>query len=525
MYIEFLARKQQIKHAIVSAVIWGLLAHGYILFNKISYHDDIFCLYTLGGTYGSGRWSLGVLGSLAQRLVGGTYSAPALNGIISILIIAIVAAIITVMFQLEGKIWIWAVSAILETIPVVTATFAYMFTAPYYMLAMLLAVAAAFFISRQDKWVDINGVLAIICVAGAMGIYQAYFGVTVSCVLVYLIWNYGSIVQRGTSKESFVKLIVYGIRSVLYMGMGIVVYALENKFFLFITHYELSDYRGVNTMFDVTPKALFISAVGTYKSFGQMFLNDYVGLTSVFPIRLALWILWLVTLGCLIKMTVRYRKKVLCNIAWWIMILLLPMTFHIVNIMVSGGDTEVHTLMLYSVVMMYIFPVAIISREMREAGIANEVVKKGLKVCSVLAIYVVIFIYAVVDNQAYMRVELLQNQAKAFYNRLIERIENVDGYEATDTIYIVGILEADTSSLTDIPQFPAVSMTGYTMSTNDFINDYAWKEYVRWQLGTNFVYETQTPDEEMIRKMKCYPDDGSIQRIDGTVVVKFSDEK
>ena len=46
---------QQI-YCFVAALIAGIVAHGYIIFNRISYHDNTACLFNLGGTYESGRW-------------------------------------------------------------------------------------------------------------------------------------------------------------------------------------------------------------------------------------------------------------------------------------------------------------------------------------------------------------------------------------------------------------------------------------------------------------------------------------
>lgn len=515
----------EIKWTMCSSVIIGLLTHAYILYNKISYHDDIFCLYTLGGTYGSGRWSLGILGALMRRLFGGTYSAPGLNGILSILLIAVAATLIVEMFSVKNIWWIVATAGIMETIPVVTSTFSYMFTAPYYMIALVFAVLGAFLITRKQKWFDWHCIGAVLSMAVAVGIYQAYFAVTVSLVLSYLIWNFDEIVGSDARRNGAKKLLLGGIRALVLMALGMAAYALFNKVFLAVTHYELSDYRGVNNMFSVTFSGLLSSAAGTYKAFVSMFVKDYVGLTSVLPIRLALIILWILAIVCMIRESIRRKAGAWCNILYWGMAALLPLAFHIVNVMVSGGDTGIHTLMLYSLAQMFIFPIVILAKYTGGCAVSFEKTKytAGMTAVSVAMAYLIIFSYAVVDNQAYMRVQLLQNEATAFYNRLITRIEGTEGYLQSDSIYIAGALEISDKNLTEVPQFPAVTMTGYTMTTDEFINDYAWKEYVRWQLGFDPVYEAQVPDVSAISEMPCYPDADSIRIVDDVVVVKFSD--
>ena len=47
--------------AFVAAMVIGLIAHGYIIFNRISYHDNTACLFSLGATYELGRWGLGII--------------------------------------------------------------------------------------------------------------------------------------------------------------------------------------------------------------------------------------------------------------------------------------------------------------------------------------------------------------------------------------------------------------------------------------------------------------------------------
>ena len=43
------------KAAIFSAFVFGILAHGMMLFNKYSFHDDIHYMFDVGSTYTLGR--------------------------------------------------------------------------------------------------------------------------------------------------------------------------------------------------------------------------------------------------------------------------------------------------------------------------------------------------------------------------------------------------------------------------------------------------------------------------------------
>ena len=67
--------------AFFSAAVFGLLAHGIMLFNKLSAHDDLHYLFELGTTVTTGRWTLHILYWLHTVFFQDTpMSLPLLNG-------------------------------------------------------------------------------------------------------------------------------------------------------------------------------------------------------------------------------------------------------------------------------------------------------------------------------------------------------------------------------------------------------------------------------------------------------------
>ena len=86
-----------LKTVLCSATFWGLLAHGMVLFNKYSFHDDARYFNDVGVTYKSGRWMLGILGSMSANLLGSkNYSLPVVNGTITILCIAAIVYLLAI---------------------------------------------------------------------------------------------------------------------------------------------------------------------------------------------------------------------------------------------------------------------------------------------------------------------------------------------------------------------------------------------------------------------------------------------
>ncbi len=74
--------------AFFSVLLCGLLAHGMMLFNKLSAHDDLHYLFELGTTVTTGRWTLHILYWLHTLFFQDVpMSLPVLNGVIAILCI------------------------------------------------------------------------------------------------------------------------------------------------------------------------------------------------------------------------------------------------------------------------------------------------------------------------------------------------------------------------------------------------------------------------------------------------------
>lgn len=81
-------------YAFFAAVITGVLSHGLALFNKYSFHDDTYCMFTVGSTLSSGRYMLYEISHFIQIIIGGLFSTPLYEGIITIVFVALSAIVL-----------------------------------------------------------------------------------------------------------------------------------------------------------------------------------------------------------------------------------------------------------------------------------------------------------------------------------------------------------------------------------------------------------------------------------------------
>jgi hypothetical protein len=100
-----------------ATLLWGLLAHGFMMANKLSYHDDINN-FGVGATFHFGRWMLSVFG-VSSRVIFGTknFSLPWFSGMISILLIAAAVCFFVKIFDIKKPLVCVAVSGLIIAFP------------------------------------------------------------------------------------------------------------------------------------------------------------------------------------------------------------------------------------------------------------------------------------------------------------------------------------------------------------------------------------------------------------------------
>ena len=127
----------------VSSFIWGIAAHGMMLFNKFSYHDDALWVDGFNDidTYGLGRWGRAVAGIIARMIFGGKHSStPLFFGLFTIACIALMLYLSCKRLRIQDALVIISLSGVMVCFPAVTGMFGFMFVAPYFFFGSFLGV-------------------------------------------------------------------------------------------------------------------------------------------------------------------------------------------------------------------------------------------------------------------------------------------------------------------------------------------------------------------------------------------------
>ncbi len=494
------------KTAFAAAMILGIIAHLYMFMNKLPNYDDM-SLNEFGATFRLGRWFLWVLGALAYHL-DFVYSLPWANGLITLVFIALSAGLTADLLQIKSAAGNVLIGAAMAVYPSWTATFFFMFTAPYYAIALFLAVCAVYMTIRAKRYF----VLASLMLACSMGIYQAYipFVATIYVIVIMLM-----ITEHETDYFKIVKCSFYYLAQLLSGG---VCYLLITKISLAVTNQELADYKGIDTIgnfsgvpFSEMIKKIFLDFFGlAYNNNLELSYNYVTKLMYLFLFVLSgiLIILW-------IKMFVKEKQHLK---AAEMLVMAVVFIVAINSIYLVCGD--VYSLMRFSYVNLIILPVCLIDRHKKVLNTQHYSNVVLMEWGMVFVAAAGIMSYCHFANAQYLSLDLGFEQASGYYGTVITQIKELEGYEPEMKTAFIGYDAIEDKSL-----YKNRVMEVFDMSGRDAVmaQAYSIEYFLKYYCGFDTELVEIDTNKEEIMQMPVYPAKGSMKIVDHTVVVKFSD--
>ena len=125
-------------------------------------------------------------------------------------------------------------------------------------------------------------------------------------------------------------------------------------------------------------------------------------------------------------------------------------------------------------------------------------------------------------NQAYMKKDLEKTATISLVTRIIDRIEQLDGYSPNDTqVYVVGDLRYSDLNRgnMDIPYLESKCGLWYNYSaTYNFVRYIT--DYMNYPM--RIAVNSNLADTNDVKNMPAFPANGSVKMIDGAAVIKLS---
>lgn len=491
------------KTAFMAAVLLGLLIHMPVLVRDIPNHDGLDSMYFDQNMITSGRWFLTVACGISSY-----FTIPWLIGLLGLLYLGVAAALLCEFLEIENKGTAVLVSGLLVAFPSLASTFAYVFTLDGYMLAVLLAVLAPLLTKKYNKGF-IGGGIAL---AFSLGIYQSYLA------FAMLLSIYGVVMLLLTDKT--VKEKVKGILHYLYMGLiGLALYYALLQLLLKVQGKVLASYQGISGMGEAAGAGFIENVKKLYADFFSFSIRSGVLFKNIFSVTATVLLLFL-CLAVIIGLT---QKEKLYKSVWFyavpvLLVIGLPVATNV--ILLISPEVTYHLLMRYQWVLYLICLL----------GFVDKYGKGNLERWIVTAASAVLILnFAVTDNIAYANLEKKYEKTYAYCNRLVDRMEQTDGYYPGIPVAMIGVISQTQYPVTDITGDVTGSMIGMT---GDYLlyTRTNYQAFFKHYLGVTINLVT---DEEMLaiydspeyRAMGTFPETDSVKVVDGILYIKLENSE
>lgn len=495
--------RKQWRICFFSALLFGLIAHLYRLTNWLPNWDGLVFRYDASDMAHFGRCFLGLANSLTSY-----YELPWLNGLLSLVYIALAAVCVCVLFSAERPVTCILIGGMMAVFPTVTSTMTYTYTADGYCLGLLCACLAALLLSRGGKW----SVPAILLIIFSYGIYQAYIAVTIVLLLVHL--ADGLMFQGEQPLHSLKKALRFLVCGIL----GSAGYWLSLQAILSVTGTELSDYQGIGDAFSFSSSALVTAAKLCVKRFFSFFFDFSEGLNFYSLLNLLLFaFLIFFSLYALFRLrpfSPWYRGALL-------LVYLTALPFGASVLYFLNSEVDYHNLMTMGY---FAFPLMFILLYERMDGLSSRLLY--FKNWSVLLLSsAMIFNFIVIANVSYHELQMAYERSYGTAIRIADRIEQTDGASECQTLAVFGALPGSEAYSLNLPPDITGSTSGYIIRADDpIVNQSVLTATLNDYCGTDFRFASSEEKDALVQsgileQMSPWPGKDSVLVSGNTVII------
>ena len=496
------------RYVILGTLITGFLAYTYLFTNKIPNHDDLLGMFGKGSTVSSGRFGLGLMSYVFPDI-----SMPWIYGVLTLIIITVGNCLLVKIFQIQNTVLQFLLGGIIVSFPSQIGTMAYMFTATSYAVAYVLSILAVYFIvNAKQKRIYI--LIAALCLVGTLSIYQAYLSITVSVLILYLV--YELLNNQGNARELFIQ----GIAFVCFLLFSLILYYSLMWLTLSFNQNNMNGYA--SSKINLGKESIFSCIKKIYETFYLVFRYRRYNLVSS---RLSLYLHpALCILSGLQILIYMLRNKNIAKTALMIFLLaVLPMGINCILLIVKEG--AVHTLTCFAYISLYLlFALLVEHGQFYVIGkdYLNKLHSLSLE-CIVVGMALIAMGNVYRANEAALGQYLSYENLLSFTTSAMTQVQQMPEYTPETKISCVGNYEmpAFYSHFND-----AWETMGYSTLTPNTHYMGAFMEYY-----TGFQVNWVDPSEciaqigiDQFNQLPCYPERGSIAYIDDIIVIKVGNE-
>lgn len=402
------------KTAFIVSLIVGLLCHMMGMTEFFLTQDTLFQHEKLMDTVSSGRFLLGVFGSLSSEI-----HIPWINGLIILIFLALTCAVVVSLLDVKDKFTAGIVSALLTVSPTIGYFMIWSYTGDAYAFSLFCAVLALL-VTKKYKFGYFLGIILIFI---SVAIYQAFimFAITLCVLLVF-----SDAVSNRLQFKLYGKWIITG-------GVGSALYLLVNYLVYSISDMEITGYQNINSLLSVSSMvSMFNINASVMQIYTVLVKQRYLTGFGVIGIIAAISTaaLLIIAVIAVIKnfrnqnksiVDKRLRNKFLMGTL--IAVLSIYVGALALNILAPLGTITFHKMMQLQYMLIPIGFVIII--EKFKDIITHTIIKRIAAVASII----LVFTFAIHVNVGYTKYRDMSINLQTFYSKVAYEITNTEGFK------------------------------------------------------------------------------------------------
>lgn len=491
---------------LLSSMAFAFLAYGFTLTNKLVNHDDVFYLFSKGGTTILGRWGL----EICERFFP-NYSMPWIHGILSILLIAIAVCVIVKIFNIRNKLLQILLAGTVSVFPSLTAMMSYMFTASSFCLSVLFAVTA---VAMMKKPTVLSVFLSLGCMVFSLSIYQAYISLAAGLLVLILI-------QELMEGADAVSVFRKGLGYVVFLVFSVIGYYLATVLVQKILGVSFGSYANQYMAFNLSelPKKIVLC----YTSFFD-FLFGWPNwlIPAILSRRLNYIFLGIIIVFFLIWLKFSQPKRLSSILLLAALIEILPLAINCMYLVTPPA--AIHSFVMYGFVCFYLLIIVLAN------GCLNFPIKEKLLHCvrsysiDIVSLSLALFVVSNIflANAAALNLHLQYENSYSFFTSLTADIKMMPEFNEKTRLALIGDYQCPIYH--DRYLFEARSLTGVE---GIYPDSYSNAQFVEYYLGFPISFASGDEVDAIKRsaeylEMPCYPYYGSMKFFGDTLVIKLS---
>jgi hypothetical protein len=497
-------------------LISGFITHGFFYANTLLAHD---CIKPYGVYFSVLRWS-----TLLFYFPRAFLLLPWVIGLISMAELGVVNILIARMFSIRklGNQLLLVITTV--TFPSVIA-FHNFGAVDLFTGSLMFAVIAAYFFSKKGFG---NSLLSVAFLTISIASYQAFLCATAALMLMLLL------AKVTIRREKLNHVLLNAGKALLILASSVVIYFAVYLILKNLGLPGVTDYRNQDAIGVFTAQNLWDWTLQTYKTALVYYLGDHPNPLPFFIQAFEL-ICVVIVLICTISRLGKQRffqepARLLLATS---IVLMLPLAINVIQLLNNGNIP--HQLMTFAFIVPWIL-VLQYGEWLTEQSEGKEAfpkkLQKGLAILCALLICANAYYCYIVANANYLNRKLNYDASLSLATRLVDRIENIEGYTPETPVVFSGELYSGYMAHArlgfDLVQdvVASYSYTGQAMTYNN-----AYGSTVQWFITTALSSNIQfVPADQIeyysnldaVKNMEQFPSQNCYTWVGGVLVLKLN---